>query len=86
MVGIIWIFFAFACVGIYPLWEGRKSMAHTFKAMFLDITGKKHLSTYHGRGGSITEGETAENSDGIETPSLTKDEIGYSEKSKEVHE
>ena len=24
VVGIIWIFFSLGCVGIYPLWEGRK--------------------------------------------------------------
>lgn len=29
------------CVGIYPLWEGRKSMAHTFKSIYLDILGQR---------------------------------------------
>lgn len=29
------------CVGIYPLWEGRKSMAHTFKSIYLDILGRR---------------------------------------------
>lgn len=29
------------CVGIYPLWEGRKSMAHTFKSIYLDIFGQR---------------------------------------------
>lgn len=28
------------CVGVYPLWEGRKSMAHTFKSIYLDILGR----------------------------------------------
>jgi O-antigen/teichoic acid export membrane protein len=25
-IGILWLFFSAACVGIYPLWEGRHSM------------------------------------------------------------
>lgn len=29
------------CVGIYPLWEGRESMAHTFKSMYLDVLGRR---------------------------------------------
>lgn len=40
-VGIIWLFFSSAMVGIYPLWEGRKTIAHTMKSIFLDLTGKK---------------------------------------------
>ncbi|KAL7269869.1 urea active transporter [Rhizina undulata] len=39
-VGIIWLFFSSFCVGIYPLWEGRHSIAHTSKSIWLDITGK----------------------------------------------
>ncbi len=27
-------------VGLYPLWEGRKSMAHTSKSIWRDMTGK----------------------------------------------
>jgi hypothetical protein len=30
-----------ATVGLYPLWEGRATMARTFKSIYLDITGKK---------------------------------------------
>jgi hypothetical protein len=71
VVGIIWIFFALGCVGLYPLWEGRASMGHTFNAIFLDITGKKHPSTYHGHGVGIVDGEL-EKSDGVETPPLGK--------------
>ncbi|KAA8895361.1 Sodium:solute symporter family-domain-containing protein [Sphaerosporella brunnea] len=40
-VGILWLFFSSTCVGLYPLWEGRHSMAHTIKSMYLDFTGKK---------------------------------------------
>jgi hypothetical protein len=34
------MFCSAATVGIYPLWEGRKTSGRTFKYMFLDITGK----------------------------------------------
>jgi hypothetical protein len=41
VVGIIWMFFSAACVGVYPLWEGRKTSIRTFKSIYLDITGKQ---------------------------------------------
>lgn len=40
-VGIAWLFLSTMMVGIYPLWEGRKSMAHTVKSIYLDIMGKR---------------------------------------------
>ncbi|KAH0606650.1 uncharacterized protein H6S33_003484 [Morchella sextelata] len=40
-VGIAWLFLSTMMVGIYPLWEGRKSMAHTAKSIYLDLTGKR---------------------------------------------
>ncbi|KAL9600802.1 MAG: hypothetical protein Q9219_002940 [cf. Caloplaca sp. 3 TL-2023] len=39
-VGIIWLFCSTFCVGLYPLWEGRHSMAHTFKGIVQDLRGK----------------------------------------------
>ena len=39
VVGMIWIFFAVGSVGIFPLWEGRHSMAHTFKAIYKELSG-----------------------------------------------
>ncbi|KAF2189169.1 urea active transporter [Zopfia rhizophila CBS 207.26] len=57
VVGILWMFFSSFCVGLYPLWEGRKTSVRTFKAIFLDITGKKKPSK-----GIVTEGE------GTDTP------------------
>jgi hypothetical protein len=79
VIGIMWLFFALGCVGIYPLWEGRLSMAHTFKAIFLDVTGKRHPSKYHAHGADIVEGKEG----GVETPSV-KGEVG--EKSAELKE
>lgn len=55
-VGILWLFCSAACVGIYPLWEGRHTSARTFKAIFLDLTGKKK-PVMHGR---ATVAESAE--------------------------
>ena len=40
-IGITWLIFSLFCVGLFPLWEGRYSMATTFKAIYLDIMGKK---------------------------------------------
>ncbi|KAI9809780.1 MAG: hypothetical protein M1825_000213 [Sarcosagium campestre] len=50
-VGILWLFCSAFCVGLYPLWEGRHSMAHTFKSIYLDITGRKK-PVLQGREGS----------------------------------
>ncbi|KAH0273614.1 urea active transporter-like protein, partial [Aureobasidium melanogenum] len=55
VVAIIWLFVTAACVGIYPVFEGRKTIIRTFKSMYLDATGKKHPVT-HGR---ATIAETA---------------------------
>ncbi|MCJ1395300.1 hypothetical protein MMC18_008184 [Xylographa bjoerkii] len=53
-VGILWLFCSAACVGIYPLWEGRHSMAHTFKGIWRDLTGKRAV-TLQGREGVVRE-------------------------------
>ncbi|KAI4254537.1 MAG: hypothetical protein LQ352_003045 [Teloschistes flavicans] len=39
-VGILWLFCSTFCVGLYPLWEGRHSQAHTIKGIYRDLTGK----------------------------------------------
>lgn len=54
MVGILWLFISSFCVGLFPLWERRHSMAHTFKSMYLDIIGKRK-PTLQGREGAVTE-------------------------------
>lgn len=41
VLGILKLIDISLCVGIYPLWEGRKSMAHTFKSIYLDILGQR---------------------------------------------
>ncbi|KAG9632293.1 urea active transporter-like protein, partial [Aureobasidium melanogenum] len=58
VVAIIWLFVTAGCVGIYPVFEGRKTIIRTFKSMYLDATGKKHPVT-HGRA-TIAETAVAE--------------------------
>jgi urea-proton symporter len=55
-VGILWLFCSTACVGIFPLWQGRKTMMHTVKSMILDMRGKYH-PTLHGRVGEVGSDE-----------------------------
>lgn len=44
VVGIIWLVGSLCCVGIFPVWEGRETLSHTLKSIYLDITGKQHPS------------------------------------------
>jgi hypothetical protein len=50
----MWLFFSTVCVGLFPLWQGRKTMAHTVKSMVLDLTGKKK-PPIHGRVAEIAD-------------------------------
>jgi uncharacterized membrane protein len=61
VVGIIWLFFSTAVVVFLPLWQSRKTISHTIKSVFADMTGKG------GRRGKpeVMQGETA---DGDVTP------------------
>lgn len=65
VVGILWLFCSAFAVGLYPLWEGRHSMAHTFKSIYLDLTGKRKPKLV-GREGVVEEIE--EDSPGSGTP------------------
>ena len=58
-VGILWLFCSSFAVGLFPLWEGRHSMANTFKGIFRDLSG---------RGGAITRGRAIEESEGSTSP------------------
>lgn len=57
-VGILWLFCSSFCVGLFPLWEGRHSMANTFKGIVRDLTGKGG----HATRGRITEGREVSSS------------------------
>jgi hypothetical protein len=70
IVGIIWVFSAFVCVGIYPVWEGRESMGRVIKAILSDITGKRHPGVYQINGVNI---ETVESEVPKSTSMVTKE-------------
>ncbi|KIW34677.1 uncharacterized protein PV07_01441 [Cladophialophora immunda] len=63
VVGILWLFCSTFCVGLFPLWQGRKTMVHTVKSIILDISGKRGPAL-HGRPAEV-EGEE---SSGQQTP------------------
>lgn len=44
-VGIIWIFCSLGAVGIFPVFEGRRTLARTCRAIYNDVTGKKSART-----------------------------------------
>ncbi|KAF2864876.1 urea active transporter [Massariosphaeria phaeospora] len=58
VVGILWMFCSSFAVGLYPLWEGRKTSVRTFKAVWMDVTGRGQPA----KRGVVTEGE------GTDTP------------------
>lgn len=39
VVGIIWLFFTAFGIIVFPVWEGRKTIAFTAKSIFLDLRG-----------------------------------------------
>ena len=47
IVGIIWLMCSTMAVGVYPLWEGRESLARNFGGMWCDVTGKGHRRGDH---------------------------------------
>lgn len=63
IVGIIWLLCSTVAVGLYPLWEGRQSLARNFGGMYRDLTGKGRRA----RPMEVTEGEKMEGS-GTHTP------------------
>lgn len=58
-VGFLWLFCSLCAVGLYPLWEGRHSMADTFKRIVRDLSGK---------GRANSKGRVIEGSDGPTSP------------------
>jgi hypothetical protein len=45
VVGIIWMFISFCIVGIYPVIEGRQSIASVCKKMYAALVKKEPAST-----------------------------------------
>jgi len=81
VVGIIWLLGSLLCVGVFPVWEGREALYHTFKSIYLDVTGKQHPSKYHNSEAVYVEGQREDGKDGAETPPPDK-EMDVSEKSR----
>jgi hypothetical protein len=71
-VGIIWIFCSFGAVGLFPVWEGRKSLFRTFKYIYLDLTGKWSPKTAALHAQEVTEGQEGKATPGDVTPTEKK--------------
>lgn len=68
VIGILWLFGSMGCVGLFPLWEGRGSMARTFKSIWLDINGKGRLGRVEGiEGVENDESEREESNEKVKT-------------------
>lgn len=53
VVGIIWIFFTFIAVVIYPAWESRETLTRVLRLIF---TGKHPKGVVHGGETLVVEG------------------------------
>ncbi|KAI0119759.1 Na+/solute symporter [Daldinia grandis] len=72
-VGIIWIFCSLGAVGLFPVFEGRKTLARTFKAIVLDLSGRKHVKAIRAENeATAIDGKAAS---GTETPPNAKEPI-----------
>lgn len=71
-VGILWLFFSAGCVGLYPLWEGRKSMARSAVGVWKDLTGRKGAVT-QGRMASLEDEPTEGKTTAVDEKILMKD-------------
>lgn len=78
VVGIMWLIGSTLCVGVFPVWEGREALYHTFRSIYLDITGKQHPSKFHRSEAIYVDGE-GDSKAGSDTPPVGKD-IDTSEK------
>ncbi|RKU39893.1 hypothetical protein DL546_001318 [Coniochaeta pulveracea] len=67
-VGIIWIFCSFGAVGLFPVYEGRKTLLRTFKYIYMDVTGKWSPNTAMLHTHEVTEGQDGKATPGCVTP------------------
>lgn len=66
-VGIIWIFCSLGAVGLFPVFEGRHTLARTFKLIVADITGRGRRTAIQGEV-TMAEEEDSKSASGGETP------------------
>lgn len=79
VIGIIWLFFSTFCVGIYPLFEGRHGMKHTFQGIMADLQGKG----VRGRGRQdVIVGEQENDESGTQSPVEMEKKAGVSTQTK----
>ncbi|KAI1212571.1 Na+/solute symporter [Annulohypoxylon truncatum] len=73
-VGIIWIFCSLGAVGLFPVFEGRLTLVRTFKAIVLDLSGKKHVTAIRSEneGAAAIDGKAAS---GDETPPVANEPL-----------
>ncbi|KAI2465437.1 Na+/solute symporter [Annulohypoxylon bovei var. microspora] len=72
-VGIIWIFCSLGAVGLFPIFEGRQTLLRTFKAIVLDLSGKRHVKAIRAENeGAAIDGKAAS---GDETPPVANEPI-----------
>lgn len=69
-VGIIWIFCSLGAVGLFPIFEGRLTLARTFRAIALDLTGKRHVKAIRAENEGV-DGEVS----GTATPTAMKESV-----------
>jgi hypothetical protein len=72
-VGIIWIFCSLFAVGVFPVFQGRKTLVGMARSIFLDITGKQHPKTIQAQNAAAT-GEENEGSFGKGSGDVTPPE------------
>lgn len=72
-VGIIWIFCSLGAVGLFPVFEGRHTLARTFRCIVADVTGRKHPKTIHAEvAAARSSGGGEKGASGGETPPVKK--------------
>ena len=74
-VGIVWIFGSLGAVGLFPVFEGRHTLARTFRCMVADVAGRKHPKTIHAAVAAAGNGAAAGSEkagSGGETPPVKK--------------
>ncbi|KAI2610480.1 Na+/solute symporter [Hypoxylon sp. NC1633] len=78
-VGIIWIFCSLGAVGLFPIFEGRKTLAKTFKAIALDLSGKRNVKAIRAENEAMAI--DAKTASGAETPTTSKEPVKAEAKS-----
>ncbi|KAI0475752.1 Sodium:solute symporter family-domain-containing protein [Xylariaceae sp. FL0804] len=74
-VGIIWIFCSLGAVGLFPVFEGRHTLARTVRAVVLDVTGKRRPAVIRAEMAAADEKQSHGNGSGEEAAKETAAEL-----------